>query len=189
MNRFIFCILIMMCTNSFAQTSRDWLLERQRETGTNKEYAARRTAPPEQKREGQSIDELEKILVEVFITPPDQALNEGGCDAEISIEYAQMDDKVEVDAYISNQQCNSSHGQYAIRVSTRDKYGEKHLSNYEESWRLDNASETEMTLVYEIGSDVELLSARIRGNTKDFCTCVAAVVENIDTKRAEADAE
>lgn len=187
MSRIIFCVLIMMCTNSFAQTSRDWLLERQRETGTSKEYTARRTAPPEQKREGQSIGELEKILVEAFITPPDQTLNEATCDAEISIEYAQMDDKVEVDAYISNQQCNSSHGQYTIRVSTRDKYGEKHLSNYEESWRLDSASKTQMTLVYDIGTNIELLSARIRGNAKDFCTCVAVEVENIDTKRAEVE--
>ena len=178
MNRVLFCISVTICSQSFAQSSTDWLYEKQRASGNSTEYTARRTPTPKPTREEQSIEELKEILVEAFITPPEQEVNELICDAEISIEYTQMDDKVQVDAFISNQQCASSYGKYAIRVSTRDDFGQKHISNYEESWRLDNAAQTQVALIYDIGSDVELLSARIRGNARSFCTCVAEATES-----------
>ena len=182
MSRIVLCLLCTICTSSFAQTSRDWIYEQQRATGTNTKYAARRTSNPETKREEQSIEELEGILVETFITPPAQELNNVVCDAEISLEYSQMDDKVQVDAHISNQQCASSFGNYEIRVSTRDRFGERHQSSHLESWRLDNASQNKVALMYDIGNDVELISARIRGNAKDFCTCVTEQSEADDTE-------
>ena len=186
MNRIFLCVLVVMFSNSYAQTSKDWVYDKQREKGTSTKYSARRTPTPEPKREEQSIDELKNILVERYISQPDLELSELACDAEISIEYTQMDDKVQVDTHISNQQCPSSHGRYTIRVRIRDKFGETHTSNHTEIWRLENSSQSVMGLLYDIGSDVELLSTRVHGSAQDFCTCDTQEVENIDAKQAEA---
>jgi hypothetical protein len=173
MSRVLLCILVLVCTDAFAQADRDWLYDKQRDTSSDLEYAARRTPRSQNTKEDKTVSIDTKLLVERLIQQPKLEATELACFAEVSISYAQMDDKIEVDAQIDNQECSSSYGKYTIRVRTSDETGETTTVNHEQAWQLENASQKQIVHVYDMNGDSELLSARIQGKAGDFCRCAA----------------
>ena len=137
----------------------DWINDKQRSL-KNKADSEERT---------KSIDT--KTTFEKTFKMPDQNISEKACYAEISVIYTQRNDKVEVEAGISNDECDSSYGNYIVRLKTADEAGQRKTVNHEESWKLENASHKEVVHLYDMDGDVELISARVHGNARDFCKC------------------
>ena len=99
----------------------------------------------------------------------------GVCDARVSISYMQMNEKVRVDTTVVNEDCVVSAGDYTLLVRTIDEAGESHTRNITESWGRKTAAPIELTQDYHLGSDVGLLSVKVRTSRKTACTCVDGV--------------
>lgn len=93
------------------------------------------------------------------------------CDARVSISYMQMNEKVRVDTTIVNEDCVVSGGDYTLLVRTIDEAGESHMRNITETWGRETAVPIELSKDYDLGSDVGLLSVKVRTSRKTACTC------------------
>ena len=156
MKRILPLFFTLICVESIAQIGKDW--------GDDK-----------QGRLNESIEANRSIDInttfEKTIKPPTLNPSEKACYAEISVQYDQRNDKVQIEAEISNEECNSSYGNYIVRIKTADDAGKTTSVDYNESWSLENAHQKKIEHTYSMGGDVELISARIRGSVGDFCKC------------------
>ena len=96
------------------------------------------------------------------------------CEVEIATSYFQSGDKVEVEAQIENYQCGASNGKYTVRVKTQDEAGETYSEKHDEVWSRNDNEPVLARHVYALGKGSELLSARVRMPSKDYCTCLPA---------------
>ena len=159
MLRILLWLIVFISTDVIAQSNMDWISDKQR----NREY--------EIKAEENELTIDTNNPFEKTMSLPDQPVTDLLCDADVSISYSQMGDRVRVDAQVINEQCAASYGKYNVRVKTRDEDGETNMASHEESWSLDDASQLEATHYYDMNGDVELVWARIHAKPKDFCTC------------------
>ena len=161
MYKVILCVFVLTSTELLAQSNMDWITDKQRE----RQY--------EVDAEESAITVDINTPFEKTLAQPDLDVREVACEAEVSIWYSQMDDKVRVDTQVTNQQCSTSYGKYTVRVKTRDAAGETTTTNHVESWSLNKQSETKAAHIYDIKGDSELVSAKVHAKQKDFCTCRA----------------
>lgn len=91
------------------------------------------------------------------------------CRARVELRYAQSHEQVDVHAQISNEGCAASTGSYELRLRITDASGERHTLNFSEDWSRDDALLIETDRSYDIGEDVQLVSARLKAAS---CQCV-----------------
>jgi hypothetical protein len=94
------------------------------------------------------------------------------CEVEVASSYSQMGDFVEVETIVENNQCGPSNGKYIVNVRTQDKAGNINLSKYEEVWSRADAESVQLEHRYSMNGDAELVSARIRMPSRDYCSCL-----------------
>lgn len=105
---------------------------------------------------------------QVIIKLPAQEYG-NSCKARVELRYAQSGEQADVRAQISNEDCAASTGNYELRLRITDASGERHTLKFSEDWSRDDALLIETDRSYEIGDDVDLVSARL---TSASCQCV-----------------
>ena len=94
----------------------------------------------------------------------------GGCEANLALEYWQKGDQAEVDMVLNNNECPASSGEFTIQVRYRTEDGELVTDEYPEMWSRDDDQPLEMSRLYPIGDNVDLIRVRSR---RLSCTCTA----------------
>ena len=110
------------------------------------------------------------IEVKTKVTLPQQVVSDI-CDADLSITYTQMNDRVRVIRDVANDDCPSSDGKYTLRIRTLGEDGEAQTRTFEESWVLDNQARDRERKFYSMDGDVKLIWARIKTSRKTRCVC------------------
>ena len=77
------------------------------------------------------------IEVKTKVTLPQQGVT-GLCDADLSISYTQMNDRVRIVRNVANEDCPSTDGIYTLRIRTLGDDGEARTRTFEESWVLED---------------------------------------------------
>ena len=106
------------------------------------------------------------------------------CQADLSISYAQMYDKVRIDTTIRQDGCPASNGDYRIRLRTRAEDGAINNHEFQESWSRAEAGTIEIRKDYPMGPDPDLVWARIQTTHASNCRCAA--VEGADITESVA---
>lgn len=99
------------------------------------------------------------------------------CQADLSISYAQMYDKVRVDTTIRQDGCPASSGEYRIRMRTRAEDGEVNNHEFHESWSREEPGTLEFRKDYPMGPDPDLIWARIQTSHNSNCRCAPVAME------------
>ena len=95
------------------------------------------------------------------------------CQAQVSISYVPMYDKVRVETAVEHDGCPASSGDYTLRVRTRGTDGEVATQDIHESWRRTDAVRVDRTDVYPVDPERELVWVRVRTERKTNCRCDA----------------
>ena len=103
------------------------------------------------------------------------------CQAEVSISYVPMYDKVRVETTVEHDGCAASSGDYTLRVRTRGADGEITTEDIDESWRRTLAGTVETTKAYPLDVDRELVWVRVRTARKTNCRCDATEAQGDDS--------
>ena len=120
--------------------------------------------------EGRVLPKREMVIKRsLTLLPPERPSD--ACDAEFSISYAQMNDKVKVDTQIKNATCAASSGEYALRVRTRDATGEVATHTYEENWSRVDDKDVTTTHTYPLDGAPDLLWVRVNAKRSSSCLC------------------
>ncbi len=96
---------------------------------------------------------------------------DNACEAEISISYAQRNDKVKVESEIRNDTCAASHGEYVVRMHTLNMQGESKTTAFPAQWSRLDAAPLHRTNYYPMGDGKDLLWVRVKSNRKTRCFC------------------
>ncbi len=110
------------------------------------------------------------IEITTKVTLPQQGVS-GLCDADLSISYTQMNDRVRIRRQVANDNCPSSDGVYTLRIRTLSEDGEARTRTFEESWVLDNQTKDKSEKFYSMDGDVRLIWARVKTSRKTRCVC------------------
>ena len=95
------------------------------------------------------------------------------CQAQVSISYVPMYDKVRVETAVEHDGCAASSGNYTLRVRTRGTDGAVATQDIQESWRRTHAVRVDRTDVYPLDPERELVWVRVRTDRKTNCRCEA----------------
>lgn len=93
------------------------------------------------------------------------------CRADVAISYVPMYDKVRVETTVEHDGCETSSGDYTLRVRTRGSDGEVATQDIDESWHRTQAGRVESTKVYPLDPERELVWVRVRTERKSNCRC------------------
>ena len=99
------------------------------------------------------------------------------CQADLSISYTQMYDKVRVDTTIRQDGCPASSGEYRIRMRTRAEDGAVNNHEFHESWSREEPGTLEFRKDYPMGADPDLIWARIQTSHNSNCRCAPVAME------------
>lgn len=99
------------------------------------------------------------------------------CQADLSISYTQMYDKVRIDTTIRQDGCPASSGEYRIRMRTRAEDGEVNNLEFHESWSREESGTLEFRKDYPMGEDPDLIWARIQSSHASNCRCAPVAME------------
>ncbi len=94
------------------------------------------------------------------------------CDVEISTSYFQAGDQAKVEAMIDHSQCGASNGKYTVNLKVQDSAGEVHTTKYKEVWSRKDDQAITAKHTYPLMESHELLKARIKLPSRDYCTCM-----------------
>ena len=103
------------------------------------------------------------------------------CQAQVSISYVPMYDKVRVETSVEHDGCAASSGDYTLRVRTRGTDGEVATQDIHESWRRTDAVRVDRTDVYPVDPERELVWVRVRTERKTNCRCDAPGTRGADS--------
>ncbi len=92
------------------------------------------------------------------------------CQAQVSISYAQLHDRIRVDATVENDGCAASSGDYTVRVRTIDD-GEARTRTFAESWARQDAAPVKTRRYYDMDGDQKLVWAQVGTSRKTNCRC------------------
>ena len=120
------------------------------------------------KKTFKSIELKANKTIHYKIKEEQQANPSKGCHANLSFGYLQFDTKARVDTTITNDDCAASSGHYQVILEITDENGRAKSIQHTESWSRSNDAQVESRKFYNIGSNVELMRAKIQNLT---CTC------------------
>ena len=110
------------------------------------------------------------IEVKTKVTLPQQGVT-GLCDADLSISYTQMNDRVRIVRNVVNEDCPSSDGIYTLRIRTLGDDGEARTRTFEESWVLEDQKKDRTEKYYSMDGDTRLIWAKVKTSRKTRCVC------------------
>ncbi|MEC8868292.1 MAG: hypothetical protein VYC86_05690 [Pseudomonadota bacterium] len=113
------------------------------------------------------------IEVTTKVTLPQQKIS-NLCDADLSISYTQMNDRVRIVQEVSNEDCPTSEGIYTLRIRTLGESGEARTRTFEENWVLDKQTTGKTQKFYSMDGDTRLIWAKIKTSRKTRCICGAS---------------
>jgi hypothetical protein len=115
------------------------------------------------------------VLAAIVCAPPavaDDEIASRDCTATVSLDYFQRGHRAQVELAVDNPYCAASNGGFVIEATVReDGVDEPRKLTFAETWQRDDDATVEMTRLYPIGDNVDLLRIRIRKLT---CYCAAA---------------
>ncbi|MCS5568579.1 MAG: hypothetical protein NZ743_11185 [Pseudomonadales bacterium] len=123
------------------------------------------------------------IEVKTKVTLPQQGLT-GLCDADLSISYTQMNDRVRIVRNVANEDCPSSDGIYTLRIRTLGDNGEARTRTFEESWVLEDQKKDRTEKYYSMDGDTRLIWAKVKTSRKTRCVCRIPPPTTSEPKRA-----
>ncbi|MFT4629161.1 MAG: hypothetical protein ACI9WC_000281 [Arenicella sp.] len=94
------------------------------------------------------------------------------CEVDISTSYFQAASQAIVEAEIDHTNCAASNGKYTVGLKIQDAAGEIHSKKYKEVWSRADAQAINVKHSYQIGDNMDLLRARIKLPSRDYCTCI-----------------
>jgi hypothetical protein len=97
------------------------------------------------------------------------------CQANLALDYVQIDSLASVSGVIENEDCAASGGEYTIQARIRDENGETSTLDFPESWQRDDDQPVKFSAEYPIGANVELVRVRSRGLS---CECAEPLEES-----------
>lgn len=113
----------------------------------------------------ETVMRLEQELSFSIELPPPTLVQ---CAAAVELEYTQRDTLVRVAGTLSHQDCAASSGEYTLLVRVRDLQGATKTLEFPASWQRSDDQPVAFGADHEIGTNVELLSVRLR---QTRCTC------------------
>ena len=119
-------------------------------------------------RIGGSRTSNRRIVAKVTLTPTPAFVPE--CEADISISYVQMYDRVRVRTHVEHDGCPASSGDYTVRLRTAGE-GETDTRSFEETWQREDAAPLETTTYYPMNPDHRLVWAQVKTSRKTNCRC------------------
>ena len=140
-------------------------------------------------RVGETRASGREVLGKITLTPTPRFVPE--CEAQLSISYTQMYDRVRVRTHVEHEGCPASSGDYTIRVRTTGDDGETDTRSFEETWQRDDAEPLEITSYYDMNPEHRLVWAQVNTSRKTNCRCLddAAASESSDELSAQASSE
>ena len=115
----------------------------------------------------------EQPTITTTVTLPGVVLEpENACLAAVSISYAQMYDKIRVDAIVENEDCASSAGEYVIRARTVSDAGEAETREFVETWAREDAVTVEQRHEYPMDGNATLSWVTVKTRAKSACSCI-----------------
>ena len=118
-----------------------------------------------------------KVITTTVKVPQRVLQGEGLCEAQVSISYLQLNDKIRVDAVVENDDCAASEGIYTVKTRTLSATGERRVREFEESWRREDAATVEQRHVYDMAGDDRLSRATVSTSRKTLCQCLEEGLE------------
>ncbi|MFT7527041.1 MAG: hypothetical protein ACI9LY_002193 [Arenicella sp.] len=94
------------------------------------------------------------------------------CEVEISTSYFQAASQAIVEADIDHPECAASNGKYTVNLKIQDAAGEIHSKKHREVWSRTDGDAIIVKHRYQIGDNMDLLRARIKLPSTDYCTCI-----------------
>jgi hypothetical protein len=94
------------------------------------------------------------------------------CEVDIATSYFQAASQAIVEAEINHADCSASNGKYTVSLKIQDAVGEIHSKKYKEVWSRTDAQAINVKHSYQIGDNMDLLRARIKLPSRDYCTCI-----------------
>ena len=130
-----------------------------------------------------------EIIGKITLTPTPRF--EPECEAQVSISYTQMYDRVRIRTHVEHEGCPASSGDYTIRLRTTGDDGETDTRSFEETWQRDDAEPLEITSYYDMDPEHRLVWARVNTSRKTNCRCLddAASSESSEELSAQASSE
>ena len=128
---------------------------------------SRRDNVREKRIPGNSLEVTRKITIPEQQLPQEAA----ACDAEFSISYWQVNDRVKVDASVENQACIASHGEFDLRIRTKDAAGEISTRSFTESWSRRSEGTIQLTRYYPMAGANDLIWVMVNPKRKTACIC------------------
>ena len=122
------------------------------------------------------------IEVKTKVTLPQQGVT-GLCDADLSISYTQMNDRVRIVRSLVNEDCPSSDGIYTLRIRTLGDDGEARTRTFEESWVLEDEKKDRTEEYYSMDGDTRLICAKVKTSRKTRCVCRIPPSTTSESKR------
>lgn len=116
-----------------------------------------------------------EIIAKVTLTPTQRF--EPECEADVSISYMQMYDRVRVRTRVDHDGCAASSGDYVIRLRTASDDGATDTRSFDETWQRDDAAPLEITSYYDMDPERRLLWARVNTSRKTNCRCLDDAAE------------
>ena len=139
-------------------------------------------------RVGATYTSGREVLGKITLTPTRRFVPE--CEAQVSISYTQMYDRVRVRTHVEHEGCAASSGDYTIRVRTASDDGETDTRSFEETWQRENAEPLAITSYYDVDPERRVVWARVNTSRKTNCRCLGdAVTESPEELSAQAGSE
>jgi hypothetical protein len=103
------------------------------------------------------------------IAVADEPLKPRSCGANASFKYLQRGNEAQVDYKIENTDCAVSSGEFRVELTIREDGTDLPTRlSFSESWQRDSDAPFELSKLYPIGDNVDLLRVKIRKLT---CYC------------------
>ena len=94
------------------------------------------------------------------------------CEVQVSSNYSQLAEFVEVETLVENYQCAASNGKYLVHVRTQSDGSEINLNKYEQIWSRKDDEPVRLKHRYSMMGDSDLVSVRIKMPSRDYCSCL-----------------
>jgi len=94
------------------------------------------------------------------------------CEADGSITYGMVEEKVEVKTEINNLYCGPSSGKYTVVVKAVNPAGTVESKDHKEAWSREDNATVINTHFYDLKADTTLVSVEVVAKEENFCTCL-----------------
>jgi hypothetical protein len=93
------------------------------------------------------------------------------CQSRIAISYVQLGEWVDIESSVEGVTCAPSHGQFNLRIRTRDRSNRIIDQDITEHWQNTSTDTITVADLYEIGADQDLVRVSVHTSPETACLC------------------